>query len=79
MLEPWIIKRHHWTKKIPALLLYQKRAIIKADYLHATAKSEKENLLKLGYNNKIEIIAYGIEVKNIALKTSWNRKKEILF
>lgn len=45
MLEPWIIKRHHWTKKIPALLLYQKRAIIKADYLHATAKSEKENLL----------------------------------
>ena len=79
MLEPWIIKRHHWTKKIPALLLYQKRAIIKADYLHATAKSEKENLLKLGYNNKIEIIANGIEVKNIALKTSWNRKKEILF
>ena len=79
MLEPWIIKRHHWTKKIPALLLYQKRAIIKADYLHATAKSEKENLLKLGYNNKIEIIDNGIEVKNIALKTSWNRKKEILF
>ena len=22
MLEPWIIKRHYWTRKIPALLLY---------------------------------------------------------
>ena len=37
MLEPWIIKRHYWTRKIPALLLYQKNAIIKANYLHATA------------------------------------------
>ncbi|MCG0144454.1 MULTISPECIES: glycosyltransferase [Phocaeicola] len=79
MLEPWIIKRHYWTKKVPALLLYQKQAVVKANYLHATAQSEKENLLKLNYNNKIEIIANGIEVKNIALKTSWNRKKEILF
>lgn len=79
MLEPWIIKRHYWTKKVPALLLYQKQAVVKANYLHATAQSEKENLLKLNYNNKIEIIANGIEVKNVALKTSWNRKKEILF
>lgn len=51
MLEPWIIKRHYWTRKIPALLLYQKNAIIKANYLHATANSEKENLLKIGYPN----------------------------
>lgn len=79
MLEPWIIKRHYWTKKVPALLLYQKRAVIEADYLHATAKSEKENLLKQDYNNNIEIIANGIEVEKIALKTSWNRRKEILF
>ena len=27
MLEPWIIKRHYWTRKVPALLLYQKSAI----------------------------------------------------
>ena len=63
-------------QEVPALLLYQKQAVVKADYLHATAQSEKENLLKLNYNNKIEIIANGIEVKNVALKTSWNRKKE---
>lgn len=28
--------------KIPALLLYQKNAIIKANYLHATANGEKK-------------------------------------
>lgn len=79
MLEPWIIKRHYWTRKIPALLLYQKNAIIKANYLHATANSEKENLLKIGYNKNIEIIANGIEIEKITLKTSWKRRKKILF
>ena len=42
MLEPWILARHYWTRKIPALLLYQKSAIRKSNYLHATAESEKE-------------------------------------
>ena len=31
MLEPWIIKRHYWTRKVPALLLYQKAAVRNAD------------------------------------------------
>ena len=30
MLEPWIIKRHYWTRKIPALLLYQKKCYNKS-------------------------------------------------
>lgn len=79
MLEPWIMARHYWTRKFPALLLYQKKAIVKADCLHATAESEKDNLLKLGYNDKIEIIANGIDVENIIMKTDWQRKKQILF
>ena len=79
MLEPWIMARHYWTRKVPALLLYQKSAVKKADMLHATALSEKENLIKLGYNNRIEIIPNGIEVNNIEMKSSWIRKKEILF
>ena len=54
-------------------------AIIKANYLHATANSEKENLLKIGYNKNIEIIANGIEIEKITLKTSWKRRKKILF
>lgn len=79
MLEPWIIKRHYWTRKLPALLFYQKAAIKKADIIHATAEKEKENLLKLGYNPNIEIIPNGIDVDNIRMKNSWKRKKNILF
>ena len=79
MLEPWIISRHYWTKKVPALLLYQKAAVVNADCIHATAISEKENLLKLGYNNKIEIVANGIDVDTIVMKDNWERKKNILF
>lgn len=79
MLEPWIIKRHYWTKKMPALLTYQKEAIKKADCIHATAESEKQNIMKLGYNEKIEVIANGIDIDNIKIKNSWKRKQNILF
>lgn len=79
MLEPWIMKRNYWTKKIPALLLYQKAAIKRADCIHATAESEKQNILKLGYNKKIEVIANGIDVDNIKIKDNWKRNKNILF
>ena len=79
MLEPWIISRHYWTKKVPALLFYQKAAIVNADCIHATAESEKENIFKLGYNNKIEVVANGIDVDSIVMKDNWERKKNILF
>lgn len=79
MLEPYIMHRHYWTKKLPALLLYQKKAIRNADMIHATAESERASLLKLGYNDKIKIIANGIDVNSIQLKESWKRKKQLLF
>lgn len=79
MLEPWIMKRHYWTRKLPALLLYQKKAIRSVDCLHATAISEKENLERLGYKDHIAVIPNGIDVGNIPMKSSWERKKNILF
>lgn len=79
MLEPWIIKRHYWTRKLPALLLYQKAAIQNADCLQATAESEKENLLKLGYNSNIKIVKLGIDVESIIMKISWKKNKQLLF
>ena len=79
MLEPWIIKRHYWTRKVPALLLYQKLAIKMADCLQATAESEKQNLLKLGYNSNIKIVKLGIDAESIAMKTSWKKSKQLLF
>ena len=79
MLEPWIIKRNYWIKKLPALMLYQKKAIRKADYIHATAESEKENLIQLGYNDKIKVIPNAVNVDSIIMKNSWQRTKTILF
>ncbi|WP_317575279.1 glycosyltransferase [Segatella copri] len=79
MLEPWIIKRHYWTRKLLALLLYQKAAIQNADCLQATAESEKENLLKLGYNSNIKIVKLGIDAESITMKTSWKKSNQLLF
>ena len=65
MLEPWIIRRHYLSRKLPALLLYQKAAVRHADQIHSTADIEKENLLKLGYNKNIEVVGLGIDSDNI--------------
>ena len=79
MLEPWIMKRHYWTKKMPALLLFQKRGVQIADIVHATAKSERENLLALGWNKNITVIPNCVRIDEIEMKQSWERKKNILF
>lgn len=79
MLEPWIMKRHYWTKKLPAILLFQKRGIKIADVIHSTADSEKDNLLKLGWNKNITVIGNCVDVDAIKMKKSWKRTKTILF
>lgn len=79
MLEPWILQRHYYTKKVPALWLYQRGAVKKADMVHATAASEKEHLLQLGWNDKIMIVPNGIDVDSIQMKYSWKRTGNILF
>lgn len=79
MLEPWIIQRHYWTRKLPALLLYQKAAIRNADLLHATAESERKNLLSLGWNKRITVIGNCVNSEEISIKHSWQLQKRILF
>lgn len=79
MLEPWVIRKNYWKKKLPALLLYQKKALKKADVIVATAQSEKENLLRLNYNNNICVVPTGIIIDNILTKNNWRLNKTILF
>lgn len=79
MLEPWIIKRHYWTRKVPALWLYQKTAVQRADCVQATAESERDNLLKLGYNSNIKVVRLGIDAESIEMKRSWKKSRQILF
>lgn len=79
MLEPWVIQRNYLKKKLPALCLYQKRSLRMADALIATAESEKENLLKLGYNRHVDVVQTGIVVDGIRMKQDWQRHKTIMF
>ena len=79
MLEPWIVQRHYWTRKVPALWLYQKAAIRNSDVIHATAESERQNLLELGYNRNVAVVPNGIDVDSIRMKSSWKRTRTLLF
>lgn len=79
MLEPWDIKKNYWTKKLPALLLYQKHSIQKCDCLIATSDNERNNLLTLGYNKSITIVPNGININGIECKKTWKENKIILF
>lgn len=78
MLEPWILNRHPLKKKL-ALFLFQKKALKSATALIATADSEKENILRLGYNLNVISILNGIDVTNIGIKRSWKINKRILY
>lgn len=79
MLEPWIMNRHYWTKKFPAIHLFQKKGVAIADMVHATAESERKNLLKLGWNKNVVSIANCVQIDEIEMKKSWARTRNILF
>lgn len=68
MLEPWIMSRNYWTKKVPATLLFQKKGVAVADLVHATADSEMKNLLALGWNGHIEVIPNCVDLEDIDAK-----------
>ncbi len=79
MLEPWIMACHYWTRKWPALQLYQATALRRADMLVATADSEAQHLHHLAYNGRVCVIHTGIEIGEIRIKTSWEKRHMILF
>lgn len=79
MLEPYALHRHYWTKKLPAILLYQKKGIAVCDLVHSTAETEKENFLKLGWNSKVKVIANCVQIDQISMKELWTPTKTILY
>lgn len=68
MLEPYALLRHFWTKKLPAILLFQKKGLRVSDMIHATAEMEKENLLKLGWNKNVTVVPNCIQIDQILSK-----------
>lgn len=79
MLEPWVLAKNHWKKKVPALLLYQKRSLKMADALIATAASEQSNLVALEYNKNVLLVPNGVAVDGIELKKSWSTTRTLLY
>ena len=73
------MSRHYWTRKLPAILLYQRRTVRAANLIHTTAESERENILKLGWNDHVHVIDNCVDVDNIGMKADWRRKKRMLF
>lgn len=64
MLEPWIIRRNYWTKKVPAIWLYQRWAVRNADVIVATAAEEKQHIKDLGWNQNIAMLPNGINSRD---------------
>jgi len=79
MLEPWIIRRNYWTKKLPAIWLYQRKAVRTADVIVSTAEEEREHIKALGWNQNIIMVPNGICTDKILMKNKWGRAKSILF
>ena len=80
MLEPWILHRHYWTKKLPALMFYERKALKSALCLIAAAESERDNMLKLKVSKAhIPVISNGIDVSKIPIKRDWTLRRKILY
>ena len=87
MLEPWIVERHYWTRKVPSLLVYQRRALLAADVVHATADSERQHIDNIAqycsllseWHPRIQVIGNGIDIRSIETKKSWHRSRKLLF
>lgn len=79
MLEPWIIGRNYWTKKVPAMLLYQKWAVRNADVVVSTAEEERKHILQLGWNKNVVMLPNGIDSSAIKVKKVWSDAQHLLF
>lgn len=80
MLEPWSLEQKRYKKKL-ALFLYQRKDLIKAACIHATATMEAENVNRLGLNSNIVVIPNGINLGNFKkeVPTKSSNPKQILF
>lgn len=77
MLEPWIMNRNPWKKKL-AMFLYQRRDLKKAKAIHATCQAEKESVRQLGFTNPVTLIPNGIDLSTVPhSKTEYGTKKMI--
>lgn len=78
MLEPWILAQNPLKKKL-GLFLYQKKAIQRALFLHATAQMEADNIRTLGFINPMYIIPNGIDLSDVKKHKEYYGTKKMVF
>jgi glycosyltransferase involved in cell wall biosynthesis len=80
MLEPWAMNNKKLKKKV-AWYLYQKRDLMSAVAIHATAQAEAENILALSLNKPVAVIPHGIELPKDYIKSvsiTQNRTERVM-
>ena len=53
-LNPSVINDKFWSKRLPAILLFQRKQIKRADALYSGSTKETKALKKLGWNRRVE-------------------------
>jgi glycosyltransferase involved in cell wall biosynthesis len=77
MLEPWIMADKSWKKKF-GLILYQRKALKRAECLHVTGEIEEFNVKALGFNNRMHIIPNGIDLNDVKeIKINYGTQKMV--
>ncbi len=77
MLEPWIMNRNPWKKKL-AMFLYQRRDLRKASAIHTTCQAETVSVRQLGLTNPITVIPNGVDLSTVPhAKTDYGTKKVV--
>jgi glycosyltransferase involved in cell wall biosynthesis len=78
MLEPWARRHKKWKKDI-AWLAYQRRDVLTADGLHATAPEEAENLARLGLGVPVHVIPNGVDIPAAVSASPMPKMRTALF
>lgn len=60
-MEPWHMANNYLLKKLPMMIIFQRKIIAQAKAIHATTTQERNNILNMGYG------------KNFRNKNPWNK------
>lgn len=76
-LYPWSLRQNYLVKKV-AWILYQKKSLNSASFVHVTDKSELDAVRDLGITAPIAIVPNGIDIKSLnTLGSSFDARKNL--
>lgn len=55
-LMPWNIHHHYLTKKYPALIVYQQKAVGQADAIHVWSTMEQQEMRKRNWDERMQLV-----------------------